>query len=162
MDNVRTTDLMVTFVPQMDNLLNVPSAAFSAAPRVVNWTNAHPDTEKLINLHIIILVSSRPTLLGDQCNVSDLSIRVECTPDVSLLGAVVQTSNIESGDHPVLGRIKVRHGLGSLEDLLSHGIIEAVVTILHVLSGQWVIRVTWLLMSVGTLLSSFALSLHPE
>ena len=36
------TDLIVTLLPQMVSLLNVASAAFSAAPRVVNWTNAHP------------------------------------------------------------------------------------------------------------------------
>ena len=35
--------LIVTLLPQMTRLLNVASAAFSAAPLVVNWTNAQPD-----------------------------------------------------------------------------------------------------------------------
>ena len=56
----------------------------------------------------------------------------------------------------------MRHGLGSLQDLVSHGVVLAVVAVLHVLGRERIVGVGGLLVSVGALLSSLALSLHPE
>merc|ERR1719259_1155560 len=95
---------MVTLLPQIDNLLNVASAAFSAAPLVVNWTN----------------------------------------------------------EHPVLRRLKVRHRLGSLQDLLCHRIVDTIISVLHVLLRQWIIRIGWFFMPIWTFLPSLTLSLLPE
>ena len=124
------THLMVTLLPQIVSLLNVASAAFSAAPRVVNCTKAHPGAKNMMIYNEQVI---KQTLLLDQGHIPDLSIRVECIPDISVSSGLLQTSNIQGGDHLVLGRVQVRHGLGSLEDLLRHRIIVAVVTILHVL-----------------------------
>ena len=47
---LKMTHLMVTLLPQIESLLNVASAAFSAAPRVVNCTKAHPEAAKYDDL----------------------------------------------------------------------------------------------------------------
>ena len=128
--------LMVTLLPQMTSLLKVASAAFSAAPRVVNWTNAQPAEQVVTHTrHSHIL-----TLLGDNRHTPHLPVGVESISNVVLLCALVQAAEVEGGDHSVLGRLQAGHGLGSLEDLVSHGVVSAIITVLHVLSRQ---RVVW-------------------
>ena len=102
------------------------------------------------------------TLFLDHCHVSDLPVGVEGAPDVVVSGGVIQAPDIERGDHPVLRGVQVRHGLGPLEDLVRHRVIDAIVSVLHVLLTQRVVRVGGLLVSVGALLPPLTLALHPE
>ena len=102
------------------------------------------------------------TLLLDHSHVSDLPVGVEGAPDVIVSGGVIQAPDIERGDQPVLRGVQVRHGLGPLEDLVRHRVIDAVVSVLHVLLTQRVVRVGGLLVPVGALLPPLTLPLHPE
>ena len=98
----------------------------------------------------------------DHRHTSYFSVGVEGAPDVIFCGGVVQAPDIECGDQPVLRGVQVRHGLGPLEDLVRHGVIDAIISVLHVLLTQRVVRVRGLLVPVGALLPSLTLALHPE
>lgn len=68
--------------------------------------------------------------------------------EIPICDGISQSSNVERADGLVLWGIQSGHSGGSFQQLVSHRIIDAIVTVLNVLVSKRVIRICGLLMPV--------------
>lgn len=69
--------------------------------------------------------------------------------EIAICDGIAQSTNVEGADGFVFRGIQSRHGGGTFQKLVSHRIINTIVTVLNVLVGKRIIRICWLLMPVN-------------
>lgn len=83
--------------------------------------------------------------VGSDTRVSD---ETKALLEISICNSISQTPYVEGGDGLVLWWVQSGHGRGSLQQLISHWIVDTIITVLYVLVSKWVIRICGLLVSV--------------
>lgn len=65
----------------------------------------------------------------------------KCLLEIAICDGIAQSTNVEGADRFVLWGIQSRHSGGPFQKLVSHRIIDTIVTVLDVLVGKRIIRI---------------------